>query len=204
MMTVLIIDDDRAMRLDLGARLLNQSCAIRSLGHNADLTDTQNGSIDVLVVNLASSASDQQRTIDRLFDRIVFARAIVIVTDMDTAGPRRAMDRGAYVLRTHAEVAEQIASLIIGRPASVPGAGTRVSKAAVIGRLWGVGTLEVSARELQIIEGVKNGHTNRHIATDMGTSEQQVKNILSRLYRRYRIKNRVSLINMIRTHDPAL
>jgi len=41
------------------------------------------------------------------------------------------------------------------------------------------------------------GHPNKRIAADVGMSEQSVKNILTLLYRSYRVRNRVSLINAI-------
>ncbi len=204
MVTVLIIDDDRAMRMELSARLLSHSCAIRWLGHDAEPSALEHLDIDVLVVNLAATSPEQQLGIERLCGLISCARSIVIVDDLASPGPRRAMERGAYVIRNHPAMAEQVAALILGRASSPPSAApVRPARETGAARPWGAGALEVSARELQVIEGVKHGHTNQRIAAELGTSEQQVKNILSRLYKRYRIKNRVSLINLVRTHEAS-
>jgi DNA-binding NarL/FixJ family response regulator len=54
----------------------------------------------------------------------------------------------------------------------------------------------VTMRERVVIDQVIAGHSNQDIADALGTSEQYVKNVLHRIYRRHRIKNRVALIRL--------
>jgi DNA-binding NarL/FixJ family response regulator len=60
-------------------------------------------------------------------------------------------------------------------------------------RALGVCTLPTfSERENTIVSMVLGGHKNSDIATELGTTEQVVKNILNRLYKKLQVNNRVA------------
>ncbi|UOQ48468.1 response regulator transcription factor [Gracilibacillus caseinilyticus] len=56
---------------------------------------------------------------------------------------------------------------------------------------------DLNNRELEIIQLMKKGWTNRMIADQLGISEGTVKNYLSIIYKKLNIKNRVELLQML-------
>lgn len=61
----------------------------------------------------------------------------------------------------------------------------------------GVCTLPVfTSRETKIVRMVLAGHKNADIAVELGTTEQVVKNILNRLYKKLQVNNRVAFQNL--------
>jgi DNA-binding NarL/FixJ family response regulator len=55
----------------------------------------------------------------------------------------------------------------------------------------------LSKRELQIVSGVMAGKRHKEIATDLETSEQVIKNILVRVYKKFGVKNKIELVTML-------
>ena len=51
----------------------------------------------------------------------------------------------------------------------------------------------LSERERQIIEGVARGLSNREIAAETGIAQQTVKNHLSMIFQKLRVRSRVQL-----------
>ncbi|WP_208586910.1 response regulator [Gracilibacillus suaedae] len=56
---------------------------------------------------------------------------------------------------------------------------------------------DLNNRELQIIQLIKKGWTNRMIADQLGISEGTVKNYLSLIYKKLKIKSRVELLQIL-------
>ncbi|MFD2654715.1 MULTISPECIES: response regulator [Gracilibacillus] len=56
---------------------------------------------------------------------------------------------------------------------------------------------DLNNRELQIIQLMKKGWTNRMIADQLGISEGTVKNYLSLIYKKLKIKSRVELLQIL-------
>jgi DNA-binding NarL/FixJ family response regulator len=54
-------------------------------------------------------------------------------------------------------------------------------------------TPKLTDREREIVRGIAHGRTNREVATDLGISEQTVKNQLTVVYHKLRVKNRLEL-----------
>jgi two-component system, NarL family, nitrate/nitrite response regulator NarL len=52
---------------------------------------------------------------------------------------------------------------------------------------------ELTARERDVVRGITAGRTNREIAKDLGLTEQAVRNILSTIYAKCHVRNRLEL-----------
>jgi two-component system, NarL family, nitrate/nitrite response regulator NarL len=52
---------------------------------------------------------------------------------------------------------------------------------------------KLTDREREIVRGIARGRTNREVATDLGISEQTVKNQLTIVYQKVHCKNRLEL-----------
>jgi DNA-binding NarL/FixJ family response regulator len=57
-----------------------------------------------------------------------------------------------------------------------------------------VGRETLTAREQEIVRGVRQGLTNKQIATQLGISEKTVKTYLSAIFRKLRVRRRVQLL----------
>jgi DNA-binding NarL/FixJ family response regulator len=55
-------------------------------------------------------------------------------------------------------------------------------------------TVHLTPREHDVVRGIVNGRTNREIARRLGLKEQAVKNILSIVYAKCRVRNRLELM----------
>jgi len=97
------------------------------------------------------------------------------------------------VRAAQARVADQLVAIITARTgasaARPPGDRAPLRERDVIA---------FSPRERQIIDGVLAGCSNRSISHMIGSTEQVVKNNLTRLYRRLGVANRVGLVNALR------
>lgn len=52
---------------------------------------------------------------------------------------------------------------------------------------------KLTPREREIVRGITRGHSNREIASELGISEQTVKNQLTVVFQKLHIKNRLEL-----------
>jgi two-component system nitrate/nitrite response regulator NarL len=52
---------------------------------------------------------------------------------------------------------------------------------------------ELTPRERDVIRGIIAGRTNREIAVDLGLTEQAIKNVLSTIYTKCQVRNRLEL-----------
>lgn len=55
----------------------------------------------------------------------------------------------------------------------------------------------LTPRQLEVLTRVRRGLSNREIASDLGISEDGVKTHLSRLFLRYGVSNRISLLDAV-------
>lgn len=52
----------------------------------------------------------------------------------------------------------------------------------------------LTPREIQVVEGLRGGHGNKQIAAALGLSEYTIENHLKRIYRKFRVHSRTSLL----------
>jgi DNA-binding NarL/FixJ family response regulator len=53
--------------------------------------------------------------------------------------------------------------------------------------------LQLSPRERDVLRGIVAGRKNREIALELGLGEQAVKNVLSTIYQKCHVRNRLEL-----------
>jgi DNA-binding NarL/FixJ family response regulator len=54
-------------------------------------------------------------------------------------------------------------------------------------------TVDLTPRERDLVERIVAGRTNREIARELGLTEQSVKNLLSIVYQKCHVRNRLEL-----------
>jgi two-component system, NarL family, nitrate/nitrite response regulator NarL len=57
----------------------------------------------------------------------------------------------------------------------------------------GLPHLTLTPRERDVVRGVVEGRTNRELACELGLNEQSVKNLLSNVYLKCHVRNRLEL-----------
>ncbi|MFT6552067.1 MAG: DNA-binding CsgD family transcriptional regulator [Zhongshania marina] len=55
----------------------------------------------------------------------------------------------------------------------------------------------LTAREIDVVEGVRGGHGNKQIAAALGLSEYTIENHLKRIYRKFNVRSRTSLLAIL-------
>jgi two-component system nitrate/nitrite response regulator NarL len=61
--------------------------------------------------------------------------------------------------------------------------------------------VQLTPRERDVVRGIIRGRTNREIAKDLGLKEQAIKNILSIIYAKCGVRNRLELMIYAVQHD---
>jgi len=61
----------------------------------------------------------------------------------------------------------------------------------------------LTKKEKQVLDHICSGHTNKRIAQDLCISEQTVKSHCNRLYKKFGVKNRLSLAVFISQYKPS-
>jgi DNA-binding NarL/FixJ family response regulator len=188
MRSVLLIDDHRDRRQRLAATLLDRGCAIRAFGSDMAADDLDTFPCDVVIVNLSSIPQGGLKPLEQVLAPTSSRMAIVIVQDSESPANQHLLDRGVILVTDQPDVEIRIGALVApdgnGGQKILPAPSPALSAA-------------LTPRQQAIIAGVMAGHPNKRIAADIGMSEQMVKNVLTRLYRAFKVRNRVSLINVL-------
>jgi two-component system nitrate/nitrite response regulator NarL len=58
---------------------------------------------------------------------------------------------------------------------------------------WAGEPNELTPRERDVLRGIIDGRTNREIANDLGLTEQAIRNVLSTIYAKCHVRNRLEL-----------
>jgi two-component system, NarL family, nitrate/nitrite response regulator NarL len=61
--------------------------------------------------------------------------------------------------------------------------------------------VELTPRERDVVHGVVGGRTNREIADELGLSVQAVKNVLSTVFEKCHVRNRLELALLALRHE---
>jgi len=59
----------------------------------------------------------------------------------------------------------------------------------------------LSPREREVVRGIVAGRTNRELAREFGLNEQSVKNVLSTVYQKCHVRNRLELALFVMRHE---
>jgi DNA-binding NarL/FixJ family response regulator len=188
MRSVLLIDDHRDRRQRLASALLDRGCAIRAFGFDLAASDLATFPCDVVIVNASSLPQGGLRPLEQLLTPTSSRMIIVIVQDTQSPSNQRLLDQGVILVTDRPDVEIRIGALIA--PGGVSGQRPLPPSSHSL-------SANLSPRQQAIIAGVMAGHPNKRIAADIGMSEQMVKNVLTRLYRTFKVRNRVSLINIL-------
>ena len=57
--------------------------------------------------------------------------------------------------------------------------------------------LPLTSREREVVTGLLKGHANKELASELGLSEQTVKNMLSAIYAKLGVQSRTELFHAI-------
>jgi DNA-binding NarL/FixJ family response regulator len=193
MRSVLLLDDHPDRRHRLASALLDRGCAIRAFDSNLVTEDLATFPCDVVIVNMASFPQSGRQLLERVLAHANSRMTIAMVQDAGAASNQRLLDQGVILVTDQPEVEVRIGTLIApdGASGQRPLPPTSLALSA-----------NLSPRQQAIIAGVMAGHPNKRIAADIGMSEQMVKNVLTRLYRTFKVRNRVSLINFLTQRPP--
>jgi DNA-binding NarL/FixJ family response regulator len=194
MRSVLLIDDHRDRRQRLASALLGRGCAIRAFGTDLATSDLTSFPCDVVIVNMSSLAQGGFRPLEQVLSLTSSRMTIAIVQDSESTSNQRLLDHGVILVTDLPDVESRIGALIA--PDAANGRRIPPSPAHALSD-------KLSPRQQSIIAGVMAGHPNKRIAADIGMSEQMVKNVLTRLYRTFKVRNRVSLINVLTQRPPS-
>jgi DNA-binding NarL/FixJ family response regulator len=187
---ILVIDDNRddglaiAKMLAGGHRVMATDCASSA----AELGKQR---FDFAIIMAANDKAQWRDVLDHITKNHRGVIPIAIGDPYVGDAAMQAINRGAqYFIAQPVAVEDILTAFAILRARH--GRNEAASPSAVADQAVPVATM----RERVVIDQVIAGLSNQDIADALGTSEQYVKNILHRIYRRYRIKNRVALIRL--------
>lgn len=192
---VLIVDDHPVVRDGLRG-MLTSAQDLDVVGEAGDgdtaVLEVQRLAPDVVLMDLRMPGSDGVGAIARLASASPDARVLVLTTYDTDADIRRALDAGAagYLLKDarRDELLRAIRTVAAGRVALAPSVAGRV-----VEHLRGNDD-RLSDREVEVLELVAIGRTNRAIAAALGITEATVKTHLVHIYRKLDVADRTAAV----------
>jgi len=190
---VVVADDHRVVRVGLEQLLATfediEAVGFASGGEEAvalcrELTP------DVLLLDLSMPDLDGIEVTDRLRETVPQTRVVVFTSFSDRERIVRALDAGAigYLLKD-AEPEEILAAIRAAARGESPLA-PRAAAELLADRKNRPPTVELTARELEVLRLVVDGLANKQIARRLGISEKTVKGHLTNLFQRIGVADR--------------
>lgn len=190
--TVLIVDDHDLVRLGLRSLLAAHPefhlIEARTLGQAQARLAAQ--PVDVVVLDLHLPDAHGLTSLTTLRSDYPDARWIVLSGDDDPQLAQRALEQGAQAFLSKAGDLRCVLDEL--RRTSPGDAGPTAATPA------GRAPTTLSPRQLQVLEWVLCGHSNRDIAQRLQLSEGTVKNHISTLLLVYGVRTRAELISALR------
>lgn len=193
MIRVVIADDHRVVRVGL-EQLLSTFDDIQAVGFaeggEEAIALCMALDPDVLLLDLSMPDVDGIEVTDQLRDTAPRTRVVVFTSFSDRERIVRALDAGAigYLLKD-AEPEEILAAIRAAARGESPIA-PRAAAELLADRKSRSPTVELTARELEVLRLVVDGLANKQIARRLGISEKTVKGHLTNLFQRIGVVDR--------------
>ena len=193
MIRVVVADDHRVVRVGL-EQLLATFEDIEAVGFAAGGEEAvvlcRELEPDVLLLDLSMPDLDGIEVTDRLRDTVPGTRVVVFTSFSDRERIVRALDAGAigYLLKD-AEPEEILAAIQAAARGESPLA-PRAAAELLADRRTRPPTVELTAREREVLRLVVDGLANKQIARRLGISEKTVKGHLTNLFQRIGVADR--------------
>lgn len=192
---LLIVDDHPVVRNGLRG-MLDPADDVDVVGEAADGDEAILSALrlrpDVVLMDLRMPRTDGVEATARLAGVAPDVRVLVLTTYDTDADIRRALDAGAagYLLKDapRAELLRAVRTVATGRVALAPDIAGRV-----VAHLRG-GDDRLSRREIEVLELVAGGATNRAVGSALDISEATVKTHLTRAYRKLGVTDRTAAV----------
>jgi DNA-binding NarL/FixJ family response regulator len=193
---VLIADDHPVVRTGLWGMLDGQQdFEVVGEAQNGEeaMEMTERLNPDVVLMDLRMPDLDGVAATARIRERHPQARVLVLTTSDSGADILRAVEAGAtgYVLKDapREELYEAIRLAAQGKPLLAPDVA-----AHLVGRVQWPSEEVLSGREIEILDLVAQGKSNRNIAGELWISEATVKSHLLRIYEKLGATDRASAV----------
>lgn len=193
MIRVVVADDHRVVRVGL-EQLLATFDDVEAVGFAAGGEEAvalcRELEPDVLLLDLSMPDLDGIEVTDRLRESVPGTRVVVFTSFSDRERIVRALDAGAigYLLKD-AEPQEILAAIHAAARGESPLA-PRAAAELLADRKTRPPTVELTARELEVLRLVVDGLANKQIARRLGISEKTVKGHLTNLFQRIGVSDR--------------
>lgn len=197
MIRLILADDHAIVRAGLRALLERHPDEVSIVEEAATADEAvalcRGGGVDLVLMDLrfgpGRSGAEATREIRALPD----APRVLVVTNYDTdADILRAIEAGAsgYILKDTAptELLAAVTAAAAGESALSP-----VVASKLMSQMRDPGP-DLTAREVQVLEAVAAGHSNRDIARQMFLSEGTVKSHLARVYAKLDVRSRTAAV----------
>jgi len=193
---VLLADDHLVVRAGLRA-MLDPVPDLEVVGEAGDGAEALSlaGSLrpDVVLMDLRMPGTDGVTATARLRELHPRVSVLVLTTYDTDADILRAIEAGAtgYLLKdaTRDELLGAIRSAAAGRSILASGVASRL-----LGRMRGPAPATLSAREIEVLELVARGRTNKEIARRLHLSEATVKTHLLHVFSKLQVEDRTQAV----------
>jgi two-component system NarL family response regulator len=177
---VLVVEDHHMVRQGLVA-LLNVADGLEVVGEAEDgaeaITQFRKHQPAVTLIDLRLPRLSGVEVIERIRMETPNARFIVLTTYDGDEDIYRALQAGARAYLLKGMTSEELIATI-----RTVHAGRSYIPSAIAGKLAGrVGTKELTLREIEVLEQIVHGKSNKEIATELKISETTVKTHINRL-----------------------
>lgn len=197
---VLITDDHAVVRSGLGAFLLAYG-DLQLVGEARNGLEALDlcGKVrpDVVLMDLMMPLMDGPTAIRAIRERYPHIQVIALTSFKEDEMVQAALEAGAigYLLKNVSmeELAQAIHNAYAGRPTLAPEAAQALISVATQARK---STLELTAREQEILELMVTGATNRDIAEQLFVSESTVKFHVSNILSKLGVASRTEAVSM--------
>lgn len=193
---LLIVDDHPVVRDGLSGMFRGEP-GFEVLGEAADGAEAVRRTIalkpDVVLMDLRMPGTDGVSAITQLAERQVAARVLVLTTFDTESDVLPAIEAGAtgYVLKDapRDELLRAVRAAARGEAVLAPSVATRL-----IGQVRRPAEAPLSPRELEVLEMVAAGATNRDVAARLFVSEATVKTHLLHVYAKLGVNDRAAAV----------